>query len=220
VNWKNLSTFIVNCFRCNLNRDTYKILKLLINEFKTLNGLSFHETLLPFLHRVATAWTKSALSDNAAYQKSFQDTLHLYIVRYVQPEPEAPEIVRPPIQCSLPSTCKNCTSINAFLQHPTQTQSPEYRIAIAEYEHVNTALRTLLRADVDVIVINRSVWKFVYMNKTTQQFTDKLAVWKSKREHTQEALCLFGDEVLIKVLGDRYDEIANMRCVRLEPKGR
>jgi hypothetical protein len=60
---------------------------------------------------------------------------------------------------------------------------------------------------------------YVELTKATKQFDRKIKLWKAKRDRAQKELDKFDGEALVRMLGDRYKEIAGMRCVRLEPWG-
>jgi hypothetical protein len=219
VDWTNLSTFIANCFSYDLDRDACELLKQIIDDFKALNGTKFHEILLHFLQRVAPAWADSTLTSSPAYQALFQDTLHRYLIRYVQPEPEAPGMVRRPIQCSLATTCMPCKKINAFLQNPKLTRSPELEVSDLEYEHVNVALNVPCASDIKITVQRGFKVKFIKLTKITKQYEKRHGEWMERRRNAEGKMRAIGEEVLMKMLGDKFGDIVRMRCVRLEPKG-
>jgi hypothetical protein len=114
------------------------LLEKIMDQFKVINSIDLHEIELPFLQRVAKAWACSTSASNLAYRVLFLDIFHRYLIKYVQPEPEVPGIVRPPIRCLLTSTCTTCKTINTFLQHPKSIKSPEIQVPVADYKHVKS----------------------------------------------------------------------------------
>jgi hypothetical protein len=60
---------------------------------------------------------------------------------------------------------------------------------------------------------------YVELTKATKQFDRKIKLWKAMQDRAQKELDKFDGEALVRMLGDRYKEIAGMRCVRLEPWG-
>jgi hypothetical protein len=128
-------------------------------------------------------------------------------------------MVRPPIHCSLATTCTPCKNINAFLQNPKLRESLEFEVSDLEYEHINAALNLPSASDVEIGIQRGFKTKFIELTKITKQYEKSHGEWMERRGDAQKKRRAIGEEALIKMLGDEYEETTRMRCVRLEPKG-
>jgi hypothetical protein len=101
-------------------------------------------------------------------------------------------------------------------------QNTHFQLTRPEYEHVLPELKALEGRDMHVKITLGARFMYVELTKTTKQYEAHIKQWKTRRDRAREKLSKFGNSegALVYVLKEKYKEVVEMRCVRLEPKGR
>ena len=143
----------------------------------------------------------------------YQSIMATYITRVVQKEPEMPrDWARPNDKIKCDSKCKACQPLQEFLADPGE-ESREF--VSPPYGHFKWSVPDQCTKSEDL-----SQTPPVYIvTKTLKGWEEDYAKWQERASKAQEVFQRLPQEKLRRCLAEKYDEIMDLRMVKLPNKG-
>jgi hypothetical protein len=222
-NLKITSTFISDCVNQGIHNKACAIFNKTIKILKDESARDFQPTILPFVRDVALAVEGVNFDEKVtkAWRGIFTSALKAYLIKFVCNEPGMPWKIREPITCGLQPPCASSISINEFLQSVKLALQGEdvLRVPLAEHKHILIHLQRLRLQDCIVGESSGTQVKYVTIRKTWKHFNKRHNAWQDRMEEAHRELLNFGEGTLRTIPGAAYDDIYNMRRVKLAPEG-
>ena len=149
------------------------------------------------------------------YQNLFQYIITLYIIEYVKMEPPRPvNQICPKAGCGSGRSCQDCWNLDEFLRHPSR-QTWEFKATAQRRNHVeNRVLMSQSPCFRCHTVKNRFAPHIFKVTKTLDVARDAdHAAWLSRCAKAEKRLTAIDHDALRQLLGDKYNECAELRSV-------
>jgi hypothetical protein len=220
---KIISTFIGNCIVQGFHNKACAIFNKTIKTLKDEPAGVFQPIILPFIRDVALAVEGVSFDEKLtkAWRGIFTSALKAYLIKVVCNEPAMPWKIREPLTCGLQQPCASSISINEFLQSIKLALdgADVLRVPLVEYKHISIHLKQLRLQDCIVGESSGTQVKYVTIRKTWKHFNKRHNAWQDRMEEAHKQLLAFGEDTLRTILGAAYDDIYNMRRIKLAPEG-
>ncbi|KAG8526058.1 uncharacterized protein KY384_000820 [Bacidia gigantensis] len=177
-----------------------RFLNKIEDQVPKLTNEQVKEFLTPFLHKMINVIDSSA----PQAQKTAQILAATYIQRFVGIEPAKPtdwarpEEIMDPTKCDTKKQCKECAEMNAFLKDPEQQT---FQIPTKPSGEISSHLR----------------YRYDYFKNFEQEkgVGKRHTQWEERAAQAVSALQKLPQPGLKECLGKRYDEIVELRAVKV-----
>ncbi|KAL9123997.1 MAG: hypothetical protein Q9217_006630, partial [Psora testacea] len=139
-------------------------------------------------------------------QECIQSLITIYVTQTVGKEPRKPSDWARPEEME-PNCCDDCSKMNAFLAHP---ELQHYNLSCKEVWHLRSQYHCFGYFKVDEVD-----WKPVAVTKTLKWWEEQHQKWESRASIALEALRKLPQAKLKDCLTHRYDEIMDLRIVKV-----
>ncbi|KAL8825641.1 MAG: hypothetical protein Q9191_004290 [Dirinaria sp. TL-2023a] len=171
--------------------------------------------LMPFMIDLAAAMEKrDILLTSKENQDFFQQSVSLFIAKYVTPPPQCPrDWSMPPRGCK----CKDCwEQLDWFLGDPN-SQHFEYIVTRERRDHLSQRLAG--ESSVRKITRNNGIAPHtLVLDKTRDGYNQALKAWAQRCNEAKSLIGSIRVETLRQLLADRYSELTQLRCVLPEER--
>lgn len=212
------------CLTVGLHTEEYALLQHFWHFANTADAPTLQDVYLPYLKNLLQVMHDYSIPlTTPTYQWQFQQVISLLITRYIGPEPPPlpPDLSCPPLGCASPTRpypCSTCLELDAILVDP-RLKTGEVVGNIDAPEHIATQIQGT--DYLQMTVLTHSSEQMTSTIRITKNITkpeeldERYELWKKrviKANDMIQGIC--GDELWKLLLGDRYEEIMQLKAVR------
>lgn len=202
---------MLTAFMDSLNEYKYgatlsNLLTKFIKRAKSIPVEAYHQLYIPVLHGLIASFQKHKIPLlQPAVEAVFKTVLDQYILKYIGPEPLAPDWSPPLATC-----CDLCHRLVSFLRDHSQQRTTLYG-SIHSHSHISD---TLLLFDLPFeYTISGPAENPITVKKKANAKAKTHDQWMEDRLTAENHISTFDQDKLKLLLGDRYDEITTLRKV-------
>lgn len=211
LNGDRIAEVLRHCLSMGLKDEMDRFIAKLKEEAGRADSLALEQVMMPFLRHLPQIMHDQNIplvTDN--YRDLFKQAISLYIFRYVRREPQPTLNWVCPIKgCG----CKECVHLDLFLNSPTR-QTMEFTTTGPKRNHIEGLVRDLKEIRASTKKNDRAPHTLI-LTKSLDWWQSSHDAWSSRCASAREAFDGIGTGNLKQLLGDKYDELINLRQVKL-----
>lgn len=171
---------------------------------------AFESLLLPYVTLLLAHLRKGAAFSLAGNEcrEHVSMILQAYIIRFVRPQPKRPldwSLSPTKVKCK----CHDCLELKAFIRDGNR-QMCQFRMIQRRRTHLE---KQLFSKDFQYETVRSSMPHILVITKVHAVYQQEHSEWQTRFKRAQKCIQqLDTNPWLEQVLGDKYDEIVNMRC--------
>jgi len=210
---KQVADLYCYCHTTGRNKDADLILAWLLTEAETASTTIFPAFIVPFLPAFRVALNKSGIQISKAEQTVSQHMVAEFLNRCVGSEPSKPTawILSPLGPCYRPPDCKLCPELDRFLQDPLQEEREFKEINIHFHQRVSKRCYSDFAHQITKDESGREILRVTKNDKVHEEWEKRLNEVGGRMKWFRRCETL---------LGDRYEELMDMRAVKLTTASR
>lgn len=206
-----IASLLDHCRVMQLTDERLAIMDQLVESSKTVEPSGFGNLFIPLLTRLVELSRVNNISLDAYISNSCsQDVLTLYVQRYIGPEPAKPlDWAQARTGCG----CEDCQKLSRFMVDPMK-QVIWFPLAEKRRRHLASKLRdTGCTFDTERQGPRHTLVVF----KTLSKWQESLNEWKARCKLASQSLSTVGTEAVKQIFGERYEEFASFKALKLGP---
>lgn len=204
-----------HCLSMGLKDEMDQLVAKLKQEAGKADSVALEQVLMPFLRNLPQVMRDQDIplvTEN--YQELFKQVISLYVFRYVRREPQRPpNWACPKKGCG----CKDCVHLDLFLSSPTR-QTMEFTTTGPKRNHIEDRVRGLNEICTSTKMNGRAPHTLI-LTKTMDWWKSSHDAWSNRCSLALASINSIGIDNLKQLLGDKYDELVDMRQVKLVVPG-
>lgn len=184
---KQLAKLLIKCLSLGLVAEVDQLITKILSEASKIPLELFHTYLLPFLKQTLVLLTDKAIDlSQPRFQLLYENTLKIYISRYVAPAPTPPIGWSRPLPSSCPRSyrCDLCPELDTFLLSPAR-QTIRISRKEKDRQHLERRFSAVAIGDFEIRTErNRSLYTLVITKRAgvPGSFRRKQRAWEDQRE--------------------------------------
>ncbi|KAI9712170.1 MAG: hypothetical protein M1812_007008 [Candelaria pacifica] len=232
-----LADLIKQCISLNLEPEIDQILTKMRTEISQISPTIFESFIPPFLKQLLDILQQQKIPlSTPRYRSFYQQTLNTYIKKNVDTEPTQPENwKREKKGCGV---CEDCKFLNEFLIDPIM-HSTTFSMSDKRRKHIQNRIEPNIEPNsqynkacsgFEINTIRTTKPYSLKIEKTENKWKDKYDIWEKRSKEVEKQFQGLGMGRMREVLGDRYDELVELRgghgsgerkgrCLRSSGKG-